>query len=85
MSWEAIAWPLTIRVPRIPVLGEELIGDAFDLGPVGKRTNQAVRVSSLGTEARFVASVLGAVFGDMALDLYVKEGLQNSSLSAGFL
>ena len=35
---------MTIRVPRMPGLGEGLIGDQFDLGPGGKGTNQAIAV-----------------------------------------
>ncbi len=33
---------LTLRCPRLPVLGENLVGDSFDLGPGGKGTNQAI-------------------------------------------
>ncbi len=67
---------LTIRVPRMPVLGEALIGDTFDLGPSGKGTNQAVGVSRRGADAGLLACVGGDdVFGDMALELYDKEGI----------
>ena len=33
---------LTMRVPRVPVPGETLIGDSFHMGPGGKGSNQAV-------------------------------------------
>tara|TARA_B100000949_G_C13879960_1_gene284180 strand:- start:2 stop:244 length:243 start_codon:yes stop_codon:yes gene_type:complete len=62
---------LTIRVPLMPVPGEALIGDAFDLGPGGKGTNQAVGVSRLGADA----GLLACVGGDMALELYEFEGI----------
>ena len=71
---------LTIRVPRMPVLGEALIGDAFDLGPGGKGTNQAIGVSRLGAEARLLACVGDDVFGNMALELYEKEDISTAQV-----
>ncbi len=64
---------LTIRVPRLPVLGEAVLGDAFDLGPGGKGTNQAIGVRRLGAEVRLLACVGDDLFGDAALELYEKE------------
>ena len=37
---------LTIRVPRVSVLGESLAGDSFDMGPGGKGSNQAIGLPS---------------------------------------
>ncbi len=71
---------LTIRVPRLPVLGEALIGDGFDLGPGGKGTNQAIGVSRLGARARLLACVGDDVFGDMALQVYEEEGLATTRI-----
>lgn len=43
---------LTIRVPRMPVLGENMVGGSFDLGPGGKGTNQAIGAARLGADVQ---------------------------------
>ncbi len=66
---------ITVRVPRIPVLGEALIGDLFDYGPGGKGTNQAIAATRLGAQVCLLAGVGEDIFGDMAMSLYQKEGV----------
>ncbi len=66
---------LTVRVPRMPVLGEGLIGDLFDMGPGGKGTNQAIAASRLGANVHLVACVGDDTFADMALKVYKCEGI----------
>lgn len=66
---------LTVRVPRMPVPGEGLIGDLFDMGPGGKGTNQAIAASRLGAKVHLVACVGDDMFADMALKVYKCEGI----------
>ncbi len=66
---------LTIRVPRLPALGESLVGGAFDMGPGGKGSNQAIAAARLGADVRLMACVGDDVFGERALRLYADEGL----------
>lgn len=66
---------LTIRVPRMPVLGENVVGDSFDMGPGGKGTNQAIAAARLGADVELLACVGDDIFGDMALRLYSDEGI----------
>ena len=66
---------LTIRVPRMPALGESLVGDAFDMGPGGKGSNQAIAAARLGAEVSMLACVGDDIFGDRALQLYPREGI----------
>jgi ribokinase len=66
---------LTLRVPRMPYPGESLVGDSFDLGPGGKGTNQAVAAARLGADVTLLASIGNDLFGDVALDLYSREGI----------
>ena len=66
---------LTIRVPRMPALGESLPGDSFDMGPGGKGSNQAIAAARLGAEVSFLACVGDDIFADRALQLYAKEGI----------
>jgi ribokinase len=64
----------------MPVFGETLLGRDFDMGPGGKGSNQAVGVARLGAQA-FFAGVIGEdALGAMALDLYVREGVDTTYL-----
>ena len=66
---------ITIRVPRMPVLGEGLIGDQFDLGPGGKGTNQAIAAVRLGAEVNLLACVGEDLLAQIAFDTLKKEGV----------
>ena len=66
---------LTLRAPRFPVAGETLIGSDFDMGPGGKGSNQAVGAARLGAESHLVAVIGQDLFGDVAVDLYRREGV----------
>ena len=66
---------LTIRVPRMPVLGESLAGDSFDMGPGGKGTNQAIGAARLGAVVRLLVCLGDDVFAENALQLYRREGI----------
>ena len=66
---------LTLRAPRFPVAGETLIGTDFNMGPGGKGSNQAVGAARLGAESHLVAVIGTDVFGDLAVDLYRRDGV----------
>jgi ribokinase len=71
---------LTLRAPRFPVAGETLIGSDFDMGPGGKGSNQAVGAARLGAESHLVAVIGEDLFGDVAVDLYRREGVGSTHL-----
>jgi ribokinase len=71
---------LTLRAPRFPVAGETLIGSDFDMGPGGKGSNQAVGAARLGVESHLVAVIGADLFGDVAIDLYRREGVGTTHL-----
>src|SRR3990170_2497142 len=66
---------VTIRVPRMPVLGEGLIGDLFDMGPGGKGANQAIAASRLGAHVNLVALLGDDIFAEVANQIYRAEGI----------
>ena len=66
---------LTIRVPRMPALGESLVGDSFDMGPGGKGSNQAIGAARLGAEVRLLVCLGDDLFAEQALQLYRREGI----------
>jgi ribokinase len=66
---------LTIRVPRVPALGESLAGDSFDMGPGGKGSNQAIGAARLGADVRLLVCLGDDIFAENALQLYRREGI----------
>ncbi len=68
---------LTIRVPRLPALGESLVGSGFDSGPGGKGSNQAIAAARLGAHARLLVCLGDDIFGELALQTYAAEGISS--------
>ena len=66
---------VTVRVPRMPVLGEGLIGDLFDMGPGGKGTNQAIAAARLGANVDLVALLGDDIFAEIAHKVFKAEGM----------
>jgi ribokinase len=64
-----------MKVARIPGAGETLLGSGYRVDFGGKGSNQAVGCARLGAHVDFVARIGKDSFGDMALDLYRKEGI----------
>ena len=71
---------LTLRAARFPVAGETLLGTDFDMGPGGKGSNQAVGAARLGAAAELVAVIGQDLFGDLAMELYQREGVGTTHL-----
>ena len=59
---------LTVKLDRIPVRGETVIGGVFKVSLGGKGANQAVAASRLGIEAAIVGRVGHDIFGGMLLE-----------------
>ena len=66
---------LTMKVDRIPGPGETLLGTDYRVDYGGKGSNQAVGSARLGADVNFVAKIGKDSFGDMAIGLYRKEGV----------
>ena len=69
---------LIARVPRLPHLGETLVGRSFHLGYGGKGANQAVTAARLGAQVTMVAKVGRDVFGDGAARNFRAEGIDTT-------
>jgi len=69
---------LAFRAERIPVWGETLMGQAFQLGPGGKGSNQAVAAARAGGKVSFISKLGTDAFGDLARSLYRAEGIDTS-------
>jgi ribokinase len=66
---------MTVRVPRLPVPGQTILGISFSTTPGGKGANQAVAARRAGAEVVFVAAVGDDELGRQALELYRREGI----------
>lgn len=66
---------LISRVPRLPRLGETLIGHSFHMGYGGKGANQAVMAAKLGARVTMVTRVGRDVFGEGTLRNYSEQGI----------
>jgi ribokinase len=71
---------LTIRTSHMPIFGETLIGSDFDMGPGGKGSNQAVGTARLGAASHFVGIIGDDKLGEIATDLYAREGVDTTHL-----
>lgn len=71
---------LTIRTGRMPIFGETLLGADFDMGPGGKGSNQAVGTARLGANSYFAGIIGHDKLGEIATDLYVREGVDTTYL-----
>lgn len=80
---------LMARSPHIPVQGETVKGSVFKMGPGGKGSNQAVAAHRSGGNVTLITKVGLDVFGKVAKDFYVGEGMdttyvfEDSTLSTG--
>ncbi len=69
---------LIVRVPRLPRLGETLVGHSAHLGFGGKGANQAVMAARLGAQVTMVSCVGRDVFGDSVLRNYRDQGIDTA-------
>ena len=70
---------MTMRVPRLPVAGETLLGGEFVSGHGGKGSNQAVAARRLGADVAFLTAVGDDVMGHAARELWRSEGVDASA------
>lgn len=61
---------MVVTTPKIPVLGETIMGNEFDIIPGGKGANQAVAAARAGGIVTFVAKVGNDNFGKNAVAGY---------------
>lgn len=69
---------LISKVPRLPKLGETLVGRSFHLGYGGKGANQAVMAAKLGAHVTMVTKLGRDVFGEGTLKNYRDQGIDTT-------
>jgi ribokinase len=71
---------LVMRVPRLPQLGETVIGATFSRSPGGKGANQAAAAATLGARTWFVGKV-----GDDDLGAWTRADLERTGVDCSAL
>jgi ribokinase len=66
---------MVIKTEKIPAPGETILGGTFLLNPGGKGANQAVAAARLGGKVTFVAKRGNDLFGNQAMGLLMREGI----------
>jgi len=66
---------LVVKSPRIPAVGETILGRDFIMTPGGKGANQAVAAAKLGAEVYFIAKLGDDIFAEQSLKNFKKEGV----------
>ncbi len=66
---------LAFRAARQPAMGETILGTSFAMGPGGKGSNQTVAAARAGADVTFITKLGKDEFGDRALAMYAKEGV----------
>ncbi|GEN32665.1 ribokinase [Aneurinibacillus danicus] len=71
----SINMDLITETPRVPALGETVLGNRFSTLPGGKGANQAVACARLGAEVRMVGCVGDDGFGTELIENLRREGV----------
>jgi len=64
---------LVVKSPRIPAVGETILGGNFIMTPGGKGANQAVAAAKLGAQVYFIAKLGDDIFAEQSLANLKKE------------
>ncbi|MDZ7905942.1 MAG: ribokinase [Cypionkella sp.] len=65
----------TFRAPRLPRIGETILGSGFALGPGGKGSNQAVAAARAGGDVHFITRLGRDDFAKIAHSVWSKAGV----------
>lgn len=77
----SITMDLVTRTPRIPAIGQTLIGTGFETTPGGKGANQAVAAARLGYSVAMVAKVGDDNFGPQLLEDLKRAGVDTGAMA----
>jgi ribokinase len=77
----SITMDLVTRTPRIPAIGQTLIGTKFETTPGGKGANQAVAAARLGYPVTMVAKVGDDAYGPQLIENLKRAGVETDAIS----
>ena len=66
--------------PKIPSVGETILGNKYNVGPGGKGCNQAVAIARLGAKVNFISKIGKDTYGKLALNTLTKNKINTESV-----
>jgi len=71
---------LCVETPRVPVMGETILGGGFFTSPGGKGANQAVAAAKLGAEVTMLGRAGSDAFGTQLIDNLRSNGVNTEHI-----
>ena len=66
--------------PKIPSIGETILGEKYNVGPGGKGCNQAIAIARLGGNTNFISKIGKDAYGDLALKTLEKNKISTENI-----
>ena len=66
--------------PKIPSVGETILGNKYNVGPGGKGCNQAIAIARLGAKVNFISKIGKDSYGELALETLKKNNINTESV-----
>ena len=66
--------------PKIPSIGETILGKKYNVGPGGKGCNQAVAIARLGGNTNFISKIGKDAYGELALKTLEKNKISTKNI-----
>src|SRR5690349_16089335 len=73
---------MVVKAEKLPAPGETILGGSFFMNAGGKGANQAVAASRLGCRVTFICKTGTDIFGNQAIKLFEKEGIDTRYIIA---
>ena len=66
--------------PKIPSIGETILGKKYNIGPGGKGCNQAIAIARLGGNINFISKIGKDEYGELALKTLEKNKISTENI-----
>ena len=66
--------------PKIPAVGETILGNKYNVGPGGKGCNQAVAIARLGGKVNFISKIGKDAYGKLSLETLKKNNINTENI-----
>ena len=66
--------------PKIPSIGETILGKKYNVGPGGKGCNQAIAIARLGGNTNFISKIGIDAYGELALKTLKKNKISTENI-----
>ena len=66
--------------PKIPSIGETILGKKYNVGPGGKGCNQAIAIARLGGNINFISKIGKDAYGELAIKTLKKNKISTENI-----